>query len=193
MERDYFRAAYPCKVRILGRELKPFSLGHLQLLRSLENGFVLPEKKIGPGDLIQGVFICSQNYADALRSIDSRWRDLCLRFWGWRCGSGWSLVDKAAVFKSYVADGSQPPDLHEPDDDCRSPGAPFIQRVRIRLMSYLGMSFSEVMDYPWGLALHDYFASYESDDRVKILNQDESEMIEEHERLWQEYKQHSKN
>lgn len=184
MELDYLQAAFPERFRLLGRPLRPFSLGHLHLLRWLGNAYVQADGKPGPGDLIQGVFVCSRSYEDALAALEAPGLQLRLRLWGWSCGKRFSMSEKMRVFGRYIEEGSQPPDLHENDGDGRHPGAPLIQRVRVRLMTQFGMSYSAAMNYPWRLALHDYFAGYEMEERAKLLNKDEAETVDEHEKLW---------
>ncbi len=186
MEVDYLRAVFPERFRLLGKPLKSFSVGHLLLLRWLDNAYVIPDRKPAPGDLIQGVFICSRTYSQAIRSLHSPFLQLRLRLWGISCGRRWDIIEKMRVFRRYIEDGSQPPDLHESDSETRLPGAPFIQRIVIRLKSHFRMTDGEVMEYSWQLALHDYFASYEMENRVKIVNADEAAIPDEHQRLWEQ-------
>jgi hypothetical protein len=172
VESDYLEAALPERFIILGQRLRPFSVGHLMLLRRVGNAFVL---QTAPGieDLLSGVLICCQTYEEACESLQDPGLPARLRKWARKLGP-FNITLKTEEFARYVRLGSTWPELHDlDDDDRRAPGAPFIQRVRIVLQAKLGLSPSEALDYPWGLAQHDYFAFWELEERCRILNAEE--------------------
>lgn len=63
----YENLCAPC-TRILGMDLRPYSLGAEILLHATGNNFVTGGKP-GIDDLISGIVICSQEYSDALHDM----------------------------------------------------------------------------------------------------------------------------
>lgn len=177
MEREYLEAAIPERFRLLGQELKPFALGHLMLLRRLGNAFSLPQPlTFGDelvNDLILGVFVCCQTYEEATAALQDPRLAKTLKKWSRRLGT-FDAIAKSKEFARYIAQGSTWPDLHDGEKEAsREPGAPYIQRVRIVLQAKIGLSPSEALNYPWGLAQHDYFAYWELEEKIRILNDEE--------------------
>ncbi len=178
MESDYLEAALPERFVILGQSLRPFSIGHMMWLRRLGNAFVL-QTPPGIEDLLSGVLICCQTYAEACESLQDPGLPLRIREWARKLGP-FNIALKSQEFARYIRLGSTWPELHDPDDeDRRMPGAPFIQRVRIVLQAKLGLSPTEAFDYPWGLAQHDYFAFWELEERCRILNEEEKALAQD--------------
>jgi hypothetical protein len=172
VERDFLEAAIPDRFVILGQRLRPFALGHLMLLRRLGNGFVTAEDA-SVDDLLQGVFLCCQTFEEGWEALQDPKLPKLIRKWGRKLGP-FNIALKIQEFARYIELGSTYPGLHDPDDDSdRMPGAPYIQRVRVVLQSKLGASLSEALNYPWGLAQHDYYCFWELEERARIMNADE--------------------
>ena len=87
MNAAFLTAAIPEPFTILGRNLKPFSLGHELLFQRFGVNFSV-ESKDAPRyeDLILGVLLCSQEFDQALLSLQSRGLPHRIKFWAWRGG-----------------------------------------------------------------------------------------------------------
>jgi len=176
-EADYLLAALPDRFIILGQLLRPFSLGHLMILKRLNNAFVSGAEKItlaDTDDLISGVLVCSNTYEEANETLQDPKLPGLLNQWGEKLGE-FDILQKMREFSDYVTKGCTRPLLALPDEDGTTPGAPFIQRLKIVLQSELNQSESEVLNKPFGLALHDYFAFFEIKKAVRILTQEDIE------------------
>jgi hypothetical protein len=191
MDRDYLQAAHPERVTILGLTLRPFALGHVELLLRLDSPFVRGGD-IAREDLVLAVLICAHTFEDATALLDSEdlasviaewerltnprslWSRLFARA---RVAPPFDLDEKINLFEQYLTRGSLSPDLHELPGNSREPGAPFVERVRLVLMSRLGFTYSAAMNYPWGLALHDYFAFWELEGAVRLFSAQDAEHL----------------
>lgn len=179
MGADFYTAAIPEPVAILGVRLRPFSLGHVLLLNRFGNAFGTV-KRPELADLIQAIVICSQDYADALADMDdpdlpahvARWqRKLAPRNWlGIRQpGLGFSPRDALAAFAAYVREGSSFPLFSV--DESKIGGVvavPMVQSVKVTLQSKMHLAESEVLNRPWGLCLWDYFTLHAQEGNCKI-------------------------
>lgn len=187
MEAEYLNAAFPQRVIILGQSLEPFALGHLRFLLHLQNAFVTSAKP-DLMDLLQGVFVCAQKATDA---VETYWNGTTeKRLFGsrrlmftdyikaWRKSIGmFDVAETSQNFAQYITNGSTWPKMHNPDEEGRMPGAPFIQRVLLVLEGRLGHTHSEALNKPWGEAMHDYYAYWEIEGSAKILNEDDLEHL----------------
>jgi hypothetical protein len=176
MEADYLLAAIPEPVTILKHRLLPFSLGHAKLLRRFGNAFIAGRIP-NIGDLLVAVFICSRTYHEGIDGLENthftayraKWQKLVGKF---------DFLQTCQSFAKYMREGSRWPELHEPDEGGRTPGAPFIQRVQLILQGRLNHSLEEALNKPWGEALHDYFAFWELEGQIKILSQDDLDSVD---------------
>ena len=179
MGADFYMAAIPEPVVILGIRLRSFSLGHLLLLNRFDNAFGTG-KTATIGDLVQAIVICSQSYEDALADLDSPTLPDHVAKWqkkiqprnalGFRKrGLGFSPIAKMTEFRSYVDAGSSFPVFSVPQD--KQGGGisiPFVQSVKVTLQSKLHLSESEVLNRPWGLCLFDFFTLHAMEGNCKL-------------------------
>lgn len=188
----YLRAEIPRQFTVLGQTLLPFSLWHMELLMRFDNGFVTPDVDITLGDLIFGVFFCCQNYEQGQAALQDPQLQEKLAQWGESLGEElvkvkkgravFDVEDKALLFAEYLKEGSGRPELVPFDgEECRVPGAPLIQLLKIFLIKEMRLSISQAMNYSFALACHDYFAWHEQRGGAKIANTEEGEMLQEHE------------
>jgi hypothetical protein len=175
MEADYLLAAIPEPVTILGHRLLPFSLGHAKILRRMGNAFATG-KAPNLIDLLTAVFTCSRQYHEAVEGLEASAFSAYQEEWNKAIPSFDFLVE-CQKFAKYMREGSLWPELHDPEEGGRMPGAPFIQRVQLILQGHLNHSVSEALNKPWGEALHDYFAFWELEGQIKILSQDDVDSV----------------
>jgi hypothetical protein len=171
---DYLKAAIPTPTIILGQRLRSFSLGHNMILLRHENSFLGEQAKIHVGDLSLGIFVCCHEYDEALEQLERPDLGEILKEWGKRSAMA-DFKAKAREFHRYLRDGSALPDFVPVKDgkEGRTPGAPFLQLVKVTLMSEVGYSRWEALNVPLSEALNDYFAHWERKGRVEILNPEE--------------------
>lgn len=177
---DYLQAAIPTPVTILGQRLHHFSLGLNLLLLRFESSFVRPEaKKIPVGDLLFATYICTHEYDEALKEIERPDLRQLLKEWGKQVGA-FDVSAKAREFEAYLEKGSMVPELlpMEENQSARTPGAPFLQLVKVTVMGELNYSRHEALNSPLGEVLHDYFAFYEKKGAAKILGPDEQASLD---------------
>jgi hypothetical protein len=179
MGADFFMAAIPEPVALLGVRLRPFSLGHVLLLNRFGNAFGTGHRP-GLEDLIHGIVICSQTYADALADMDNPKLPAAVAGWHRRLqprnwlgirepGLGFSLHDALAEFTAYVKAGSSFPLFSV--DESKIGGViavPMVQSVKVTLQSKMHFSETELLDRPWGLCLWDYFTLHAQEGNCKI-------------------------
>ena len=199
MSAEFYTAAIPEPVAILGVRLRPFSLGHVMLLNRFGNAF-------GTGaspsieDLIQAIVICSQKYADALADMDNPKLPEIVAAWqrklaprnrlGFRsAGLGFSPAVEIARFTEYVRAGSSFPLFTVKENHQGDPmGVPMVQSVKVLLQSKMGFSEADVLDRPWGLCLWDYFTLNAMEGHCKLMDREEYQSArnkadENHDRL----------
>lgn len=187
---EFLAAAVPAPRRILGVDLRPFSLGHLLLMQWLANSFVSGGKP-GVEDLVTGVWVCSLCYAEALKALRSgridmvergRWRTrrstvpLTSAFQRWRDVAGpFDVSAKCVEFSAYLKAGCQVPTVAttrgENSDNAAAP-IPEVQSVKVTLMSRMHIPEVELMDRPWSLCLWDCYTLSAHDGSVKFLDGD---------------------
>lgn len=172
------RAALPAPVTCLGRELKPYSLGHeLWLIR--ESNAVLRGSVEG---LHGAVLICSHTW-DELKELRSwRWQSLDLKLWHWRTRK----IDPRAELLKFIEYRNNgllefaPSEIIRPDRETsgRTLGAPFILRLQQWLMTHFRITESQAWDYPVGLAKMRWATHWEAEGCFEIKNAAEAEFDE---------------
>lgn len=177
-EAAFAKAALPAPARVLGLNLRPFSLAHELWLIREQNPLSIHHS----GDLTietlkaalpEAVLICAQRHEE-IRAMS---RDLFigLKLWLWRR----RLRDldgdaELAAFLEYRTLGT----LNFPDEPAdgepgRELGAPLLLTLHAHVMS-LGHSESLAWDYPYGLAQMRFAAAAEMQNRLKIKNRFEA-------------------
>lgn len=183
----YSQAALPAPARVLGLNLRPYSLGHeLWLIReqnplAVQSGETVASKLVAA--LPAAVLFCSQTFEQI--SAMNRDRFISLKLWLWnlrlRRHDG---LSELASFLEYRTRGSLAfPD--EPADGRQSSrplGAPFL----LSLYNYLraaGDTDSGAWNHPYGLAQMRYAAWLETEGHLKIKNAFDIE----HDRAFEEW------
>jgi len=178
------RCHIPRPFRVLGQELRPFTLGHACTLESLGLRSV-----DDAGSLFMAVLVCTLPPGDFQRLMGSR--RLALRVWLWtssiRAQLAWvriilgapaafGIVLRAlALFREYCEHHSACPEFRQLADEGRGErsaprGAPFLEHVRVVLQAKLGYSPAEAIALPLGRALFDYFTYWEVEGRIELLD-----------------------
>lgn len=172
---QFYRAARPEPPRVIGLQLRPYSLGHHINLHAYDSAFVK-----GAGalfiDMITSVFICSltwKEWEDWKNSWKLKW---ALRFWGWRMGK-FDVKAEAETFARYLAAGSECPEVTVPSKG-RALTAAWESRLKLFLVKELRLTVDEAMDYPLALAWQDYCAHGEAQGTLTLLSEADKESLE---------------
>jgi len=180
-EVDYLLAALPDRFVIMGQLLRPFSLGHLMILKRMGNVFVESGKRITLADfdhLVSGVLVCSHTYDAANELLQNPKLPKIVKQWGKRLGK-FNIPAKMREFAAYIKGGCTRPEMAIPDGNGCTPGAPFLQRLKIVLQTELNHTESEALNKPFGLAIHDYCALFEINRAIRILTDEDKQAADE--------------
>lgn len=199
MTEDFYLAALPEPVSILGFRLRPFSLGHLLLLHRYNSAFAVGGNPTFD-DLALSVLVCMVNYETGATLRDDPTLQKFMRGWHDRltgCGSlavrlgirKPNLIDLEAEsirFAAYLADQSKMPYYSYAPGDFKEMHCPTVQMVKVRLMRDMHFPERELMDRPWGLCLWDFVTlkalnnevAMESEEGIKAAQDSGKEMAE---------------
>ena len=177
---DFYLAAVPEPVTLLGLRLRPYSLGHHLLLHRVESAFVTGGN-VHYEDLAISVFICAQPYAAALSSFNDATLPRFMRRWHRKLtGDVWwrralrlkvrpvDLKEKTAAFSKYIDDGSRVPYYDVPADRVGANQIETVHAVQLALMAKTNLTESELLDRPWGRCLFDYIGLQAMEDKCTI-------------------------
>ncbi len=168
---DYLRALFPDNYGVAGVWLKPYCLGHVFLLERISSPFVGFEREISLGDLRLALAICKRTYPDALVYVRraSKWNmplRICTR----------ERFEKGvSQFIDYVQKSSTHPTCW--NGLGRKIGSPFLQSIKLTLIARLGKTELEAMSCPLALALWDYMAYWEMEDRMQIVSDEQKQAM----------------
>lgn len=163
MQDAFFQAAYCQPPKVLGRQLRPFSLSHAYLLRGLGNGFV--EKGEGTrAELFTAALICSRTHeANARALFGGRQSSFWLTVWAaqWH---GSRIAREREQFLAYLSDYLTTPE-HWEDGDGSTFRAPWPFHFVHVLTRYYGCTLGQAWDMPVALArcYYDTWAEVEGD------------------------------
>lgn len=173
------RAAVPRPPRCLGLQLNPYSLGHDLILSALGNCFAVGGQR-NFNDLFIGVFVCSQPWTEWARWENSRWLSLALIIWR-RFIRAKDIPAAFKTFESYLELGRDCPDINVPiAQTSRSFGTPWQQRLKIFLISKLGLSEAEAMSRPLALSNWDWACYGEMDGTLDLFSERDEALFEFH-------------
>jgi hypothetical protein len=187
-QHEFYGAAVGEPCRLLGLDLKPFSLGHVILLHFLDNAFVTGAPPTME-DLASAVFVCAQSYQDNLAvlhtgkvTLVNRWGVVRLTTVGkamqhWQRSIGaFDLGEKCREFRVYMERGSKHPivsTVHGVRPGSQLNDCPFAQVVKVALLSEMNFTEAEVMDRSWSLCLWDYFTLKMIAGELRIVDNDQ--------------------
>lgn len=165
---------------VLGRKLKPFSIGHEILLQRFDcNYSLMAQKAPGYADLILAVFICSRTFEEALEALQSRSLRIQMRAWGWYCGR-FDYPEARSFFQRYLVAHTQWPKRFWFLQQSKGgePGAPFVQSLKVRLQKDLGYTESGALNAPYAVALWNYLTHLENSGAIRLFNDRDAAMVD---------------
>ncbi len=191
-EAAYAQAALPAPARVLGLNLKPYSLGHELLLIRENNPLSTVSGVVNTGDLIDALpaaaMFCHQNFTQNLAMNGDRFIGLKLWLWNKRLGRFNGLSELAKFIEYRRAGTLSLPDEAASSQPSRPPGAPFLLSLHQFIRRYTATD-AEAWDYPYGHAQLRFAAWLESEGRMKVKNRFELE----HDRSFAEWEKENPN
>ena len=160
----------PCRLRVLGRFVDPFSLLRRLQLESVESPFVVPGKDVRPLDLLIAVKICAGEPIGKLTLKD--------RFYLSRLSySETYFVKQMCRFTEFVLIESWPKFWEKKAKHANTTGMPWVLTVVCNLMKH-GVSEERAWTMPESQAiwLHSCFAISEGAD-MKVLTKEDEDLI----------------
>jgi hypothetical protein len=166
------RAAMPAPTRVLGIQLKTYSIGHELLIQSED---LFPNKMAA---LVGAVWICSNSWEENKRMPRDWLMGLKVKLLK-RKVRKYDYETELAKLAAYRSEGSVAFPLSEFDSRSgRTPGAPLILQLQQFLMLKFGLSESAAWDYPFGLATQRWCSYYEREGGLKIKEQSEIDFMD---------------
>jgi hypothetical protein len=155
MQQDFASAmVQPRVVRCIGLPLKPFSLGHLLLLRHLDSAFVTGGQKTY-NDFLTAVFVCAHSWEENQKILRSRFRQ-------------WLQVKVWSAFAGNFNIARETPEQKD-----GKPGATryLVSEWEARIYKFLrwvGCSHIEALDMPLAVAQAMFIAELEEGERASF-------------------------
>ena len=179
--RDFFQAAIPEPVTLLGQDLEPFSIGHWLTLERFECAYLKGGTPTIP-DLMLGVLVCCHKYEEFISIARKESIFELTKKWAARIGN-FEFPEKSKSFSDYIDDSIKNlPKYWEEEKKSGTPrksGAPYIQTLRAYLLSKTSLTDTEIMNRPFGLSVWDMTTILESDGALRINSQDDDDFANE--------------
>jgi len=202
---DYFAASYPEPWQILGLKLRPFSFGHYFKLHRLGCAFVSDKQETATlGDLLLGVLVCSLP-SDPDPTKDPFWNWLTKERSGlgyrlhcfaaklfrkeplspaeyevFRLGRRigcFDLPEKARLFSEYIDQHTKSPPYWEENTSEKKSGAHWAHAIIGTVVSKCGYTLDQAYNAPLHKVLADYFRYAESEGAIRLMTQEEIEIL----------------
>lgn len=188
---SYIETLVPSPVTVLGKELKPYCLGH-QILMLWEQ-CSLASGEIGSADisdLMIGVQICSRTFDEYLEwkrhgtvtkhqilgtvwETRSTWRDDCIRWRRKFRKKKFNLLTEFTMFRAYIAQGIKIPHVYEGNkNNSKESGAHWTQNI-LNALTEKHKDETTVMNMPLAKALADYFKGMEDNGALDLMSDED--------------------
>jgi hypothetical protein len=166
---------------VLGRKLKPYTLGHDLLLHAVDSGFAIGAKNDPSySDLITSVYLCSFYYDEAINQLCSKRLTLRLSLWGWS-RRGYDLQEEVKGFVKYIKAFTDAPDywienVQEAKGNARQ-DTPFSQTLKIFLMREFHVPEDVALNTPFHEAQLNYLSHLEMNGRIRFVTEEDKAAI----------------
>lgn len=173
MARDYYHAAIPEPVILLGQRLHPYSLGHHILLERFENPFVVGGDA-DVTDLFTGVLICCNEYDEFIKLIREDDIVTLVKRWAKTLGN-FDTASIAKAFKEYIEDSFSNFPKYWVDDKHKDAKASsnFPQSIKMRLLRSTNLTEQEILNRPLALCVWDVCTLLEQDGAISMFSKDD--------------------
>jgi|GEM_PF-4011282 len=163
----------PNPVRCIGVPLKPFSLGHLLLLRQMESAFVIGGRCSYP-DFIATAFICVHSWEENLRLLRQPFRRwLFCKVWSLLAGQ-FNVPIQVQVLAHHINAARETPEQKSGKPGCtRYLHSEWETRI-YKFLRSIGCEHVEALDMPLAVANALFISQLEEDEKAefKVLRDD---------------------
>lgn len=177
---EYSRVRFPDRTEALGIPLRPLTIDHALLLWRIGSPFVA-SGPVGLGQIVTALYVLSRPCAIAANGLQQRRTDWLLKLWGWQIMARTSPADRyvaRSTIEQFIQDSFDGPDLWEAEAASEKKcAAPFLQILKCRLQSCLGISRAEALSYPVREAIWDLACHAEDMGRVEWVSPEQVEFI----------------
>ena len=166
----WIESAIPEPTVLLGRELKPLTIGHCLLLERFE---CEPVDSID--SLVFAVVICSHAHDEVLDVLADPWYKWKMRLWRFRLG-GFDWSEKLKLWSEYFKQHCEAPTvistMDNKGDGHKESGTPFLQHLKVYLMSKLGYSLKEALECVVTQGIWDMYTHAEIEGTIRIVDKE---------------------
>jgi len=190
---DYFTTVLPEPFTILGKELKPLSIGHLLILHRLDCIPVEDNEK-----LFMACLVCSTEATSLDDIFNDRWLNFKIWLWQFRLGKiDWLKCHE--LWTEYFTLHMEMPSYesrHEGSSNDTPSGTPFLQQLKATLQAKLNYTPQEALAVPIQQAVWDYLSLHELEGNIDVLDKDWRKAMKEdadskHEELLKQFEEGS--
>jgi hypothetical protein len=193
MDAAFSQAAAPEPFRVLGRNLKPYTIGHQLLLERFESGYAVGST-VTPtwDDFLFSVWICSQSYAEVLRALNARFTFVRVALWSRRCGK-FDVPEAQEFFRRYMHANTSEPLYFKEDGphNCSEIAMPWGLFLKQYTQERLHLRESEVVDYPYIDANLLYLRHLAERGALKLATKTDLQLIAAVKRMDAQQRQHT--
>lgn len=168
---NYLLSEIPEPWRLLGFELRPFSIGHWVLMMRWDCW--PPENE---EQKVLGMIFCSMTWDEANRWVAAPWRgrwDLIKARWALKRYSAFKRIRLWRMFNQYLEEHLFKPEYIPAGDGGATTTLPTPLHLKVRLMVDFRIPESDVMDYPIRKAMFLIRADQEARGQVVIVDRAE--------------------
>jgi len=175
--KDFYQAAIPEPVVLLGQRLHPFSIGHTIILERFENPFVMGGRA-DVVDLFTGIMVCCNEYDEFIKFIREDDIIAVVKKWAKNVGE-FDFKEISQAFKDYIEEAySNFPKYWYEDTKGKNTvaGASFAQNIKVRLLRNTTLTEKEILNRPLALSMWDSITILEQDGALRINTKEDDEM-----------------
>lgn len=165
---NYIDSAIPEPTVLLGRQLKPLTIGHCLLLQRFDC-----QPVDSPESLVFAVIICSHDHNKVIPLLEDPWYKWKMRLWRFRLGEvDWT--EKIDQWGGYFKQHCEAPLVVSTTDSKghEDSGTPFLQHLKVYLMSKLGYSLSDALNCVVTQGIWDMYCHAEIEGTMRIVDRD---------------------
>lgn len=166
---EYTKSLYPESYTILGREINNgLTLGHILILQRLE-AFPVETNE----DLFAAVLVCSSTDYTLDQLLNDKWLQWKIRIWRWQLGEP-DWVAAHTLWAEFINEHMRMPLFKKlVDGEGEASATPFLQSMKVTLMSKLNMSLHDCLRTQFNEAIWLYLGFWELEGAIVIQDRDE--------------------
>ncbi len=183
---SYFLAAVPEPVRVLGLELRDFSIGHCITLHRFCSAFVSEtevqsdlgnreERNYLRDEVIFAALVCRFTYEEFYEFIRQPDAQEQLAELGKDVGL-FSIKEKSKLLQDYISEASKMPPFVFEQEESKS-GAHWLHTVKAGLVAHCGYTEDRALNDPMQKCIMDFFKHAESNGVITLISDEELEKI----------------